>query len=88
MGKQKAKAKTEESATPGVSSGKWSVTRNLPSQEAKAAQSQNKWGASDAQIIHSWKSTIWVQGFLAIFCSDWSQNLSWEVNEKEDMIRK
>lgn len=42
MGKQKAKAKTEESTTPGVSSGKWSVTRNLPSQEAKAAQSQNK----------------------------------------------
>lgn len=42
MGKQKAKAKTEEIATPGVSSGKWSVTRNLPWQEAKAAQSQNK----------------------------------------------
>lgn len=42
MGKQKAKAKTEGSATLGVSSGKWSVTRNLPSQGSKAAQSQNK----------------------------------------------
>lgn len=40
--KKLTEAKIEESSTPADSSGKWSVSRNLPAQKAKAAQSQNR----------------------------------------------